>query len=78
MCIQFVCHICGEDLEDNMSFLLCFNSSVQTRSRDHIVCPDYVRKEIVAPTRCNLCLAFDSSTAGSLIVPVNPTFDYIG
>ena len=79
MCLQFVCYICGDDLEDDKSLVLCHNSmlTLQVKSRDYKDCPDYVQKEAGAPIRCNLCLEADPSVAENLLACINPAFGYL-
>lgn len=79
MCLQFVCHICGQDLEDDKSILLCFGSGLTPLLKfgDHRNCNDYVRIEAGAPNRCNSCLMLDPSAAGAFVASTNPASNYI-
>lgn len=79
MCLQLMCHICGEDLEDDKSLVPCFESilSPPLKPGDHTDCPDYVRKEAGAPSWCNCCSEVGPSVAGFFLSRPNPAFDYI-
>lgn len=79
MCFQFVCYICGRELGDDNSLVLCLNSAwtLLTTSGDHQNCPDYIPIEAGAPYLCKVCLGVNLSAAGTLLVPTNPVFDYV-
>lgn len=79
MCLQLVCHICGKDLGDDKSLVLCFEYELSRllRPGDHTDCPDYVRKKADVPNRCNFCLEVDPSVAGVVLAPSSRTSDYI-
>ena len=69
MCLQYVCHFCGQDLEGGQSLVLCFRFQLTLllTSGNHENCPDYVRAEASASSRCNLCFEDDPTAAESLL-----------
>lgn len=72
MCLQFMCHICGGDLEGDKSLVPCLNPIFGV----HQICPDYVRMEAGAPYLCNFCLEIDPSAVGASLTLTSPEFVY--
>ena len=74
MCLQFVCHMCGRDLEGDKSLVPCLDPMLTLRLifGVHEICPDYVRMEAGAPYRCNTCLEIDPSAVGASLTPTSP------
>ena len=78
MCLQYLCYICGGNLKDEKSLVLCLNSTWMLRTMPgvHQNCPDF-RTEDSVPNLCKDCLEIDLSAAGTLLLPTESVFDYI-
>ena len=77
MCLQYVCHICGKDLENDGSLVLCFNSRLTPwLSGNHQNCPHYTRPKASASSLCSFCLEVDFSVPENFWEPAYSSFDH--
>lgn len=71
MCIQYVCHICDRDLEDENSLVPCFESQetlpLTFGNQQH--CPNYLRTKASTSSWCNSCSEVNPSALEDFQAP---------